>query len=193
MFSAFTSSQSHGGATMNKAAEFRTILAAYQNRVYNQAYRMLGNREDAEEATQDIFLNVYRSIDEFRGESAVTTWLFRITSNVCISRLRKKTLTIASLDEPFDDSDNGRNLGDIITDDNGNPADILESDEAKEVIRAKVGELPPEWAMAISLYHFDDLSYDEIAEIMNIPKATVATYIFRGRKMLAQKLTKFFA
>lgn len=182
-----------GGSQMNPAEEFRSILLTYQNRVYNQAFRMLGNREDAEEATQDIFLNVYRTLGEFRGESAVSTWLFRITANVCISRLRKKKLDTASLDEPFDESEGDRNLGDVICDESMNPEETLSTNEAKEMIRSKVSELPPEWAMAISLFHFDDLTYDEIAEIMNIPKATVATYIFRGRKALAQKLTKYFA
>ena len=82
--------------------EFRQILDTYQNRVYNQAYRMLGNAEDAEETTQDIFLKIYRSLDEFRGESMVSTWIYKITSNECISRLRKKQLDIASFDEPFE-------------------------------------------------------------------------------------------
>ena len=70
--------------------------------------------------------------------------------------------------------------------------EIMESEETAALIRSKVQELPPDWAMAISLYHFDEMSYDEIAEIMKIPKATVATYIFRGRKQLSQQLMKIF-
>ena len=172
---------------MNNTDEFSSILYTYQDRVYNQAYRMLGNREDAEEATQDIFLNVYKALSEFRGDSKVTTWIYRITSNVCISRLRKKQLDITSLDEPWDDSDN-RTLADIIPDGGEDPSSLLESEEMNEMIRDTVRQLPPDWAMAVSLFHFDDLSYEEIAEIMDTPKATVATYIFRGRKRLAEKL-----
>ena len=81
------------------AEKFTSILADYQDRVYNQAFRMLGNHEDAEEATQDIFLNIYRSLEDFRGESKMSTWIYRITSNECISRLRKKQLDITSLEE----------------------------------------------------------------------------------------------
>ena len=68
---------------------FSLLVDKYQDKVYNQAYRMLGNREDAEDATQDVFLRIYRSIEKFRGESKITTWIYSITSNVCIDRLRK--------------------------------------------------------------------------------------------------------
>ncbi len=169
--------------------EFRKILATYQNRVFNHAYRMLGNTEDAEEATQDIFLKIYKSLDEFRGESMVSTWIYRITSNECISRLRKKQLDVASLDEPFESE--STTLADVIPDDSIDAEECLESQETAEMIRAEVRNLPSHWAMAISLYHFDDLSYDEIAQVMNIPTATVATYISRGRKQLAKKLAGF--
>lgn len=178
--------QEYGLQTVQPAEEFRVILSEYQDRVYNQAYRMLGNQEDAEEAAQDIFLNVYKSLEQFRGESKVSTWIYRIASNVCISRLRKKQLDMKSMNEPLDD--NGTTVEDFIADHSPDPGAQLESEETADMIRAKVQELPPDWAMAISLYHFDDLSYDEIAEVMSIPKATVATYIFRGRKQLAREL-----
>jgi RNA polymerase sigma-70 factor (ECF subfamily) len=181
----------NGIGTMNPESEFRKLLYTYQDRVYNQAYRMLGNQEDAEEATQDIFLNIYRSMDEFRGESKITTWIYRITSNVCISRLRKKQLDMTSLDEPRGDDDT-RTLSDMLPEEGNDPESILESEETKELIRSEVRNLPPDWAMAISLFHFDDLSYEEIADVMGIPKATVATYIFRGRKQLAQNLLHIF-
>lgn len=171
------------------AEDFRTLLATYQDRVYNQAYRMLGNAEDAEETTQDIFMKIYKSMDDFRGESAVSTWIYRITSNECISRLRKKQLDTRSFDEPFEDE--GKSLADILPDDSPDAGSLLESQESSEMIRDEVRRLPANWAMAISLYHFDDLSYDEIADAMEIPKATVATYISRGRKQLAQNLMNF--
>lgn len=171
------------------AEDFRTLLATYQDRVYNQAYRMLGNPEDAEETTQDIFMKIYKSMDDFRGESAVSTWIYRITANECISHLRKKQLNIKSFDEPFEPE--GKTLADVIPDDALDPEELLLSGEVTEKIRDEVRRLPANWAMAISLYHFDDLSYDEIAEIMNIPKATVATYISRGRKQLADQLLSF--
>ncbi len=174
-------------APMEPVEEFSNILHDYQDRVYNQAFRMLGNQEDAEEAAQDIFLKIYHSLGNFRGESKLSTWIYRIVTNVCISRLRKRQLDMQSLDSTIGD-DNGSTLADFLPSDDMNPEELLESKEAAELIRSKVSELQPDWAMAISLFHFDDLTYDEIAEVMNVPKATIATYIFRGRKQLARKL-----
>ena len=165
---------------------FREIVLEYQDRVYNQAFRMLGNHEDAEEATQDIFMNVHRSLEEFRGDSKMSTWIYRITSNVCISKLRKKQLAMSSMDDPI--GEDGATLGDLIPDAASDHTAELELAETSELIRDQVKQLPPDWAMAISLFHFDDKSYEEIADIMEIPKATVATYIFRGRKQLAKSL-----
>ena len=167
------------------AEDFRTILETYQDRVYNQAYRMLGSTEDAEETTQDIFMKIYKSLENFRGESALSTWIYKITSNECISRLRKKQLETSSLDQSFEPD--GKTLADIIPDNSPNPEKLFESEEMAGMIRAEVNNLPANWAMAISLFHFDDLTYDEISEAMDIPTATVATYISRGRKQLAGK------
>ena len=78
----------------NNCMEFdlRRLITEHQDRVYNQAFRMLGNKEDAEEATQDVFLLVHRKRGEFRGESMISPWIYRLTANVCITRLRKQQL-----------------------------------------------------------------------------------------------------
>lgn len=169
----------------------RQLLVEYQSKVYNQAYRMLGNQEDAEEAAQDVFLRIHRGMEEFRGESQISTWIYRITANVCISMLRKKQMPTYSLDKPLPDGDD--TLITVIPGTGADPAEILESEQMKESVRAEVRNLPPKWAMAVSMYHFDDLSYEEIALAMGIPKATVATYILRGRQKLATQLLKLFA
>ncbi len=170
------------------AEKFKTLLAEYKDRVYNQTYRMLGNHEDAEETTQDVFLSIYRSLENFRGECKMSTWIYRITSNMCITRLRKSQLVTTSMDEPFEPE--GRPLSEILPDSGSDPEKLMESTEIAQLVRSHVSRLPAHWAMAISLFHFDDLSYEKIAEIMEIPKATVATYIMRGRKQLAQWLMK---
>lgn len=166
--------------------DFREILDSYQGRVYNQAFRMLGSHEDAEEATQDVFLRIHRSLTDFRGDSKLSTWIYRITANVCINRMRKTRMDTIGLDEPFDVD--GRTAIEFIADESHNPEIQRESEEMAELVRTQVRRLPPKWAMALSLHHFDDLSYDEIAEAMKIPRATVATYIFRARKQLAHQI-----
>jgi len=176
----------HAMKKESSTAQFDTILADYQNRVYNQAYRMLGNREDAEDAAQAVFLKIYHSLEAFRGESKLSTWIYRITANECINRLRKKQLEIISLDEPIDEY--GATIADMIPAETDGSDRQIERENTEKLVRDMVRKLPPEWAMVISLRHFDDLSYDEIAAATGIPKGTVATYIFRGRKKLAAML-----
>jgi len=169
--------------------DLRRLLTEYQDTVYNHAYRLLGNREDAEEATQDVFLLIHRNRGEFRGESKLSTWIYRITANVCISRLRKKRLPTASLDAEWESG--GDTLADVIPADIPDPESRFEDEETRERVQSEIRNLPPKWATALSLYHFDDRSYEEIAEIMEIPKATAATYILRGRQRLAARLADF--
>jgi len=165
---------------------FSELLETFQDKVYNQAYRMLGNREEAEEATQDIFLRIHRSLDEFRGESKLSSWIYRIAANVCISRLRKKQLNIISLDEPLDGG--GRPAEQLVADEGANPETEYQEMEMAGTIRAEVRRLPPLWAQALSLHYFGMQSYEEVAEAMEIPRATAATYILRGKKQLAKQI-----
>ena len=167
-------------------AGFPHIVAQHRDRVYNQAFRMLGNREDAEEAAQDVFLQVYRSLDSFRGDSGVATWIYRITANVCIDRLRRKQIATTSMDAPV--GDDGITLADSIKDPRPGPDALCVDKETAETVRRMLRSLPPAWAMAITLYHFDDRTYDEIAGIMELPVSTVGTYIRRGRQRLAREL-----
>ena len=170
----------------NVEVDFREILDTYQDKVYNQAYRMLGNREEAEEATQDIFLRIHRSLGDFRGESKLSSWIYRIAANVCISRLRKKQLKTTSLDEPTEVE--GRPVSELVADERTDTERNYAAKETAEIIRSEVRRLPPLWAQALSLHYFGGQSYDEVAEVMEIPKPTVATYISRGKKQLAKQI-----
>jgi RNA polymerase sigma-70 factor, ECF subfamily len=174
------------GAMREATYDFRVILEEYQDRVYNQAWRMLGGREDAEEAAQDAFLRIHRSLEDFRGESQLSSWIFRIVANVCITRLRRKQMQMESLDEPLETG--GRAAVDSLADESPNPEEELEAGQTAENLREQVRRLPALWAQAISLHHFEGLSYEEAAEAMQIPRATVATYIMRGRQQLARQL-----
>lgn len=167
--------------------EFNDLVRQYRDRVYNQAYRLLGNHEDAEEAAQDVFLKVHDSLKSFRGESAVFTWIYRITVNTCMNRLRKKQLHPVSLDSQFEE---GGTVGEKTGDGGLNPLEIASAREIAELVDRKVRQLPPMMAAVISLYHFDGLSYEEISDIMRINENTVATYLHRGRQMLAREILK---
>ncbi|MEW5961819.1 MAG: sigma-70 family RNA polymerase sigma factor, partial [Chloroflexota bacterium] len=104
---------------VQSGTDFRQLVETYQHKVYTQAYRMLGSREEAEEATQDIFLKVHGSLEDFRGEAKISSWIYRITANVCISRMRKKQLHMTSIDAPA--ATEGRSVVETIADEDEDP------------------------------------------------------------------------
>lgn len=163
--------------------DFSTLVNMYQQKVYNHAYRMLGNREEAEDATQDIFLRVYGSLKTFRGEARLSSWIFRITANVCISRMRKKQPLTLSLDQS--PAGEGRNLAELLADDSQNPEIACSAEQMGTIVREQLQRLKPEWAQAIGLHYFGGLSYEEVAEALEISRDTVATHIRRGKMQLA--------
>jgi RNA polymerase sigma-70 factor, ECF subfamily len=163
--------------------DFGSLLLQYQNRVYQQAYRMLGTRQEAEEATQDIFLKIHGGLSEFRGESKLSSWVYRITANVCISRLRKKQLNTIEFEEIHEGGSPTYTLAG-----EDNPETRMRAKEMGDIVREELRTLPPQWAQAISLHYFGGESYEEIATILEIPRATVATYISRGKQQLAKQI-----
>ncbi len=163
--------------------DFRTLVKTFQHKVYNHAYRMLGNREEAEDATQDIFLRVHGALKNFRGEARLSSWIYKITANVCISRMRSKQPPVASLDEPL--AAEGRSLAELVADEKNNPETACSNNEMGTIVREQLRRLKPEWAQAIGLHYFGGLSYEEVAEVMEIPRETVATHIRRGKMQLA--------
>ena len=167
--------------------DFRQLVESYQHKVYNQAFRMLGNREEAEEATQDIFLKVHGSLKDFRGDSKLSSWIYRIAANVCISKMRRKQLKTSSLDHP--PGEEGRSVAEVTADKSNNPEEEYSAGEIGQIVRKQLRRLKPEWAQALSLHYFGGQSYDEVAEVMEIPRATVATYIRRGKMQLAGQIT----
>ena len=171
-------------------ARFRQLLDEHQEAVYNQAYHMLGNHEEAEEATQDVFLRVYRGLKDFRGESKLSTWIYRITTNVCINRLQLKKLNTVSLDEPL--AEEGRPVAELVADLMDTPDKQYQRKQLAKILEEQVRRLPEQWAQAINLHHFEGFSYAEIAKTMKLPRATVASFVLRGRQQLTKALISSF-
>lgn len=142
---------------------------------------MLGNREDAEEAVQDIFLKAHRGLADFRGESEIRTWLYRITVNTCLTRLRKARPDFVYPDA--DESESGSRWDGIASDDETPEHLAIESDSKDLVTRAMELILPEEKEILL-LYHVDELRYEEIARVLEIPIDTVGVRLYRARKKL---------
>lgn len=166
-------------------AAFEEIVRAHEKVVYHMALQTLGNREDAEDAAQDVFLKAYTSLKSFRGESKISVWLYRITSNVCIDMLRRRK-DVTSLSGDEDDI-----LGEMeLPDESFDPAVIAQRRDLQENLRAALQHLPRDQREAFLLRVVAEQSYDEIAQTLGLDLGTVKSRIFRARKKLCEIFEK---
>lgn len=163
-------------------AQFNTLVQDYSERVYNHAYRMLGNREDAEEATMDVFVKIHCGLADFRGDAQLSTWIWKITTNVCLSRRAKKREQTSSLET--------ENVEEVIADldPTSNPEEAFLKVEVREGLARCIAELPEQEAAAITLFYLEGMKYEEIVTILGIPIGTVGTAVHRGRERLRKKM-----
>ena len=164
------------------ANAFEHLVHAYEKTVYNLALRTLGNREDAEDVTQEAFLKAYRSLNTFRGDSKFSVWLYRIVSNLCLdllrSRQRKPTqsLTVEDDDGETDELE--------ISDDHFSPEKLLDRKLTRESVQRGLASLPDDARQILLLRELQGMSYEEIAQTLDLETGTVKSRIFRARKRL---------
>ena len=167
-----------------ETAAYNALVLRYQRQVYNLAYRMLGNAEDAGDLVQETFLRAYGALASFRQDASFLTWLYKIASNLCIDQLRsRKAKGALSLDveleegrEPAADS---RHCG---------PEDSAVRDAVQEVVHRAILNLPEKYRVVVVMRHLQDMSVDEIARTLDLPTGTVKTHLFRARDMLRGRL-----
>ncbi|AZU59990.1 RNA polymerase sigma factor SigW [Neobacillus mesonae] len=165
---------------------FGEIVEIYKNSVYQLCFRMLGNRQEAEDIAQETFLRAYVNIKSFNQDLKFSTWLFRIATNLCIDRLRKKKPDYY-LDAEVAGTE-GLTMYSQIPSDTPLPEKELESMELQETVQKEILKLPEKYRSAIVLKYIEDLSLNEISEILDLPLGTVKTRIHRGREALRQQL-----
>jgi RNA polymerase sigma-70 factor (ECF subfamily) len=164
---------------------FAELVQRYQNRLYNFIYRTLQNKEEAEDAVQEVFIKVFHAIRNYRPESSFTTWLFRIASNHCIDRFRRRKHSTVSLTV---NAPEGEESTLEIPDTTNNPELLFFNAELQEALRSAIDSLPPKYRMVILLRHQQNLSYQEISEITGLPEGTIKAQIFRARRLLRERL-----
>lgn len=168
-------------------AAFEELLAQNEKRIYNLSYKMLGNREDAEDALQETFLKAYSAIDGFKGNSRLSTWLHTIASNVCMDILRKRRPELfTSID---DNDDDARDLISEIPDISPGPEEKLLRTELRISVNNALQKLPADAKEILLLREISGLSYAEIAIAKGLEEGTVKSRIFRARKKLAEILS----
>jgi len=175
------------------AAAFEELVERHQGRVLGVCERMLGDREDARDAAQEVFLKVYRKAGRFRPRARVTTWLYRIAVNHCLNQLRRrKVARFFSLGDPSPDGVEGRETPGVVRLDPVDPApglDVaLEARRRWAATRAAIDGLPSSQRAVVVLAKFEGLSYDEIADVLGITTGSVASRLFRGMRRLEKAL-----
>lgn len=165
---------------------FNRLILRWEQPVYNLVLRMLGNREEAADTTQEIFLSVYRAIGRFKGNSKFSTWLYRVAMNHCLSKLRRKPLTAVSLDEP---PAGGQAAPELPTQ-AVQESQVLQQERRSAILKS-LKLLPSEQRAVIELKLFQDETFEVIAEILDTPLSTVKSRFYAGVDQMKARLEVF--
>ena len=169
------------------------LVATYGDRAYRLAFRIAGNREDAEEALQDAFWNVIRKIDTFRGASAFGSWVYRIVANAAYQKIRRRPQKGAEI--PLDDvlpvfDQDGRHAS-AVTDWSSTLEDAAVQGELRDAMGSAIAALPPDYRAVIVMRDVEGMSTIEVADALGLPVATVKTRTHRARLQLRKRLARF--
>ncbi|HEY0037525.1 MAG TPA: sigma-70 family RNA polymerase sigma factor [Longimicrobium sp.] len=177
-------------AQLGSETAYRELLDRYQRPVFSIIFRMIRDREQAEDLAQETFVRVFNHIGRYDPRYKFSSWIFKIATNLTIDWIRRKELKTVSIDGSRNavTSDEMEASAITIVSEDENPEELLEAKELGEEIEQAIGKLRPEYRAAILLRHVEGREYQEIAEIMALPLGTVKTYIHRGRKELQESL-----
>ena len=163
---------------------FEELMQSHESRIYAIALRMMGNREDAQDCAQEAMVRIYRAMGSFKGQSALATWIYRITMNTCLDELRRrKARKVTSLDSLVDNGWSPTDTGDT-------PEEHGLRVEKQNALNQAIQSLPDDMRAAIILRDVKGYSYDEIASILDANVGTIKSRISRGREKLREILSK---
>ncbi len=156
---------------------FEQLVLRHQRYVFNVAYRVLRDVSEAEDITQEAFVRAWRALPGFRGHAKFTTWIYRIVYNLCLNRLpglRRDLLQIESVEET--------QVNPILS-----PPDLFEVEEQLTFLHVQLDQLSEKYRLVLTLRYLQGLSYEEIADMLNLPMGTVKTHIHRARRILMER------
>jgi RNA polymerase sigma factor (sigma-70 family) len=170
---------------------FSKLMSRYKDSIYFMVLKMVHNRDDAEDLTMEAFGKAFNNIVNYSADYAFSTWLFKIATNNCIDYIRKKRLLTTSIDQTSKTED-GESTPIAVKDHNPDPEEAVIKEQRAAKIRSAIEELSPKYRALIELRYLDELSYEEIAEKLDIPLGTVKAQLFRAKDMLYNilKVTK---
>ena len=174
-------------ALTGDAEAFGELVRRWERRIFALTYGMLGREEDARDATQETFIAAFRNLRGFRGEAKVSSWLHRIAVNQCITRQRRaKVRSETALEEEHE-----RDAVTFATSTIFSPARVVEKRQATQAVRRAINGLPVELRQVVVMKEFEDLTFKEIADILELPLSTVKSRLYTALKQLHMRLQKF--
>lgn len=176
-------------AKQGDQAAFAALMDRYRESIYFMMLKMVKNSDDAEDLTIEAFGKAFNRIDQYSPSFAFSTWLFKIASNNCIDFIRKKRVQVLSMDQGYTTSDGGSVRIDAKASVN-NPEESMMHDQKVIHMRLLVSKLKPRYRQLVEKRYFEELSYEEIAEELNLPLGTVKAQLFRARDFLASMMEK---
>jgi RNA polymerase sigma-70 factor (ECF subfamily) len=175
-------------ALKGEQAAYRRLRQKYHDAIYNLIYRIVRDKEEVEDLTQEAFIKAFTSLPSFNEEYAFSTWLYKIATNNSIDYIRRKKLRTFSIDRPIEsaDSDFTFELPDLS---DGADEELI-SKQRKKMIDEAISALPQKYRQVILLRHVEEKDYQEIADLLKLPLGTVKAHIFRARELLYRALRK---
>jgi len=163
------------------------LVMSQQHYVFSLAMTVFHNADDAADLTQEVFIRLYRAIGQYNGESRFTTWLYRMVINLGRDELRRRKRQVQQILPSTDQGDDERDLIGQVPDTSS--ASVLEHKELGQALRLVIDQLEPQYRQALTLFYFEDLKYQDIADIMDIPLNTVKSHIRRGKERMADLIS----
>ena len=165
---------------------YAEIIDRYSGKVYSTAYSYTHHQEEAKDLVQEILIKTYNSLNGFKADARFSTWLYRIAVNSCIDWSRKKKSKVLMTAMSYEDT----NIFELISSDTEGPEELFLQQENMETVRTAVDDLPEIYKTVLILYYFEELQVQEICNILDIPRKTIETRLYRAKKILKAILRK---
>lgn len=176
-------------ALQNDQKAYAELMVRYKDSIYFMILKMVNNKEDANDLTVEAFGKAFENIEKYRPEFAFSTWLFKIATNNCIDFIRKKRLKTFSIDETFDSQEGDERKMDFASE-GLDPEEKMIKKQKNDLMRTIVDKLPIRYKQLVIMRYFDERSYEEIAEELDLPLGTVKAQLFRARDLLFNTIKK---
>jgi RNA polymerase sigma-70 factor, ECF subfamily len=172
---------------------FEQLIEEHQSRIYNLIFRMIGNHEEAEDLLQEVFITVFKKIDSFRGDASLSTWIYRIATNHCINRKKYLSRRKHYVNSSYGDltEKEQTETGSGITENLPRPDEMAEGKQMEEILQKAISTLEDEYKVVLILRDVQNLSYEEIEQILDVPAGTVKSRLHRARMALKEKLVPY--